>query len=202
MGRGYEQLTLEERHMLFRLHEAGTAVGQMADRLGWHRSTIYRELSRSRKADGCQRPRTALPAVTTQIGDDRFTFFATTFSERNFLELLRAGYEDCVINAPALAYTRRHVLAGPVIAQLEAHECKVFADQAAWSARLDRLGISQLEVLRLLDPVEELAYLGTECERLGARWPAPGATRVDSRERREPFRFRAGRRSRRRCGSL
>ncbi len=150
----------------------------------------------------CRRPRTALPGVTTQIGDDRFTFFATTFSKRNFLELLRAGYEDCVINAPALAYTRRHALAGPVIAQLEAHECKVFADQAAWSAHLDRLGISQLEVLRLLDPVEELAYLGMECERLGARWPAPGATRVDSRERREPFRFRAGRRSRRRCGSL
>ncbi len=64
---------------------------------------------------------------------------------------------------------RRHALAGPVIAQLETHERKVFADQAAWLAHLDRLGISQLKVLRLLDPVEELAYLAMECERLGAR---------------------------------
>ena len=108
---------------------------------------------------------------TPRIGDDRFTSFATTFfkSRRNFLKLLRAGYEDCVINAPALAYMLRHALAGPVIAQLETHERKVFADQAAWLAHLDRLGISQLEVLRLLDPVEELAYLAMECDRLGAR---------------------------------
>ena len=34
--------------------------------------------------------------VTPQIGDDRFTFFKTTFStsRKNFLELLRAGYQD------------------------------------------------------------------------------------------------------------
>jgi len=30
MGREYEQLTLEERHALFRLHAAGTAVGAIA----------------------------------------------------------------------------------------------------------------------------------------------------------------------------
>ncbi|HET6520554.1 MAG TPA: hypothetical protein VFG47_12160, partial [Geminicoccaceae bacterium] len=37
-------------------------------------------------------------AVTTQLGDDRFTFFATgrSKSRRNFLELLRAGHEDYV----------------------------------------------------------------------------------------------------------
>ena len=45
---GYDQLTLEERYMLFRLHKAGMAVGQMADRLGPHRLTIYRELGRNR----------------------------------------------------------------------------------------------------------------------------------------------------------
>jgi hypothetical protein len=43
--------------------------------------------------------------VTTQIGDDRFAFFATTFSKsrRNFLELLRAGHEDYVLNGAAFA---------------------------------------------------------------------------------------------------
>ena len=86
--------------------------------------------------------------VTTQIGDDRFTFFATTFSKsrKNFLELLRAGYKDYVINAEALAYMRERHLAGTVIEQLDGCEPKIFADQAAWSAHLDQLGISQLEI--------------------------------------------------------
>jgi hypothetical protein len=84
--------------------------------------------------------------VTTQIGDDRFTFFKTTFSKsrKNFLELLRAGYQDYVINAEALAYMRERYLTGAVIEQLDGHAQKVFADEADWSRHLDRLGISKL----------------------------------------------------------
>ena len=44
----------------------------------------------------------------------------TTFdrqSRSNFLDLLRAGYEDYVINAEALAYMRQRALSGPVIAR-------------------------------------------------------------------------------------
>jgi len=59
MGRRHDQLTLEDRHALFRLHAAGTAVGEIADRLGRHRATIYRELGRNRKADGADLPETA-----------------------------------------------------------------------------------------------------------------------------------------------
>ncbi|HET6858533.1 MAG TPA: hypothetical protein VFH94_15765 [Streptomyces sp.] len=46
--------------------------------------------------------------MTTQIGDDRFTAFATRASEsrRNPLEILRAGREDYVVNDDALAYMR------------------------------------------------------------------------------------------------
>lgn len=86
--------------------------------------------------------------VTTQIGDDRFTFFATTSSKSrvNFLERLRAGYQDYVINAEALAYMRQHHLPGLVINELDGHPRKIFADQAAWSQHLDQLSISQLEV--------------------------------------------------------
>ncbi len=102
--------------------------------------------------------------VTTQIGDDRFTFFATTFSKsrKNFLELLRAGYKDYVINVEALAYMRERHLAGTVIEQLDGHEQKIFADQVAWSRHLDQLGISQLEVHP--DPIKiatEGALLGS-----------------------------------------
>jgi IS30 family transposase len=53
------QLTLEERHALFQLYAAGTAVGAIAERLARHRSTIYREVGRNRKADGSYLPETA-----------------------------------------------------------------------------------------------------------------------------------------------
>jgi hypothetical protein len=44
----------------------------------------------------------------TQIGNANFTWFGTTFSKNraNFLDLLRAGHGDYVINAEALAYMR------------------------------------------------------------------------------------------------
>ena len=84
--------------------------------------------------------------VTTQIGNDRFTFFKTTFSKsrKNFLQLLRAGYQDYVINAEALAYMRERYLGDAVIELLDGNAGKVFADETAWSGHLDRLGISEL----------------------------------------------------------
>jgi Transposase IS66 family len=100
--------------------------------------------------------------VTTQIGDDRFTFFATgqSKSRRNFLEILRADHDDYVVNAAALAYMRAHGLAGPVIEQLEGAPAKRFADAAAWRAHLAALGLTRLAVTP--DPVR----LATE----GALW--------------------------------
>ena len=56
----------------------------------------------------------------TQIGNAWFTWFGTTASKSrlNFLELLRAGHGDYVVNDEALAYMRARALAGPVIASL------------------------------------------------------------------------------------
>ena len=92
--------------------------------------------------------------MTTQIGDRRFTYFATTFSKsrQNFLQLLRAGHADYVLNAAAFAYMRKHSLADPVIGQLMANEDKSFGDATAWSAHLNELGIDKLEVTP--DPVK------------------------------------------------
>lgn len=86
--------------------------------------------------------------VCTQIGNDSFTWFATTRSKsrQNFLDLLRAGHTDYVINAAALAYMRERALSGAIIARLAEHPDKQFADPAAWHAHLDRLGISALTV--------------------------------------------------------
>jgi hypothetical protein len=86
--------------------------------------------------------------VCTQIGNDHFAWFGTAGSKSrvNFLELLRAGHGDYVINAEALAYMRRRSLSSPAIRLLAEADDKQFADQAAWQAYLDQLGISALKV--------------------------------------------------------
>ncbi len=82
--------------------------------------------------------------ICTRIGNDHFAWFATTFSKSrlNFLGLLRAGFEDYVINAAALDYMRTRQLPGPVIARLAGHERRRFASDAAWSAHLQDLAIT------------------------------------------------------------
>ena len=84
----------------------------------------------------------------TQIGNAQFAWFGTTGSKSrlNFLELLRAGHGDYIINDEALAYMRARALGGPVIARLSEHENRVFADRAAWNAHLERLGVAALKV--------------------------------------------------------
>src|SRR5918997_1991137 len=52
MARTYSQLDLGERRTLFWLVEARRPVGEIAERLGRHPSTIYRELGRNRFRDG------------------------------------------------------------------------------------------------------------------------------------------------------
>ncbi len=86
--------------------------------------------------------------VTTQIGNDAFTWFATTFSKSrlNFLELLRAAHGDYVVNQAALSYMQGRALCGPVIALLEGATNRRFANQAAWMAHLERLGITARKV--------------------------------------------------------
>jgi hypothetical protein len=98
----------------------------------------------------------------THIGNDRFAWFGTTGSKSrlNFLELLRAGHHDYVINAEALGYMRRRALAGAVIRRLAEHADQRFADAAAWRAHLDRLGLAALTASP--DPVQ----IATE----GALW--------------------------------
>jgi hypothetical protein len=84
----------------------------------------------------------------TQIGNANFAWFGATSSKSriNFLALLRAGYDDYVINAAALAYMRERALAAHVIARLNEHPERCFADRNTWNAHLETLGISSLKV--------------------------------------------------------
>lgn len=81
-------------------------------------------------------------AYTTHIGDDRFAWFATRLSKSrlNFLDLLRAGHPDFVINAAAVAYLIEHGVPEASVATLLAHERQSFADEAAWRAHLASFG--------------------------------------------------------------
>jgi hypothetical protein len=103
----------------------------------------------------------------TQIGNDWFTWFGTRSSKTrlNFLDLLRAGHTDYVLNDAAFAYLRDRGLPAPLIARLaEAGETR-FADQATWQVHLNRLGIAsprQTGLAVIQDPVQ----LATE----GAQW--------------------------------
>ena len=106
----------------------------------------------------------AANGTCTQIGNDHFAWFGTTASKSrlNFLELLRAGHGDYVINAEALTYMRDRALSGPLIERLATHPEHTFPDRAAWQAHLERLGITDLKVNP--DPVR----IATE----GALWGA------------------------------
>jgi hypothetical protein len=90
----------------------------------------------------------------TQIGNDHFTWFGTRTSKSrlNFLDLLRAGHTDFVLNAAAFDYMRDRALSAPLIARLDEQPETTFADQAAWSAQLDRVGFTGLTITP--DPVQ------------------------------------------------
>jgi hypothetical protein len=84
----------------------------------------------------------------TQIGNDWFTWFGTRSSKSrlNFLDLLRAGHTDYVLNDAAYRYMRQHSLAATLIARLAAAPEIHFVDRDAWLAHLDRLGFSGQDV--------------------------------------------------------
>jgi hypothetical protein len=97
----------------------------------------------------------------THIGNDSFAFFATGFSKSrlNFLELLRGGRDDYIINEAALAYMREHKLPQATIARFGDTEQR-FAGREAFMAYLEKLGLTGLEIHP--DPVQ----IATE----GAAW--------------------------------
>jgi len=84
----------------------------------------------------------------TQIGNNWFTWFGTRFSKSrlNFLDLLRAGHTDYVLNDAAYRHMRQHSLSAELIGRLSAEPETRFADRTTWLAHLARLGFTALNV--------------------------------------------------------
>jgi hypothetical protein len=95
----------------------------------------------------------------TQIGNELFASFASTESKSrlNFLEALRGPYTDYVINETAVAYWRRQELPKAVVDRFRRGR-HVFADPAAWQARLRQLAIAGERHVRI---ATEGALLGS-----------------------------------------
>jgi len=79
----------------------------------------------------------------THIGNELFAWFQSTDSKSriNFLELLRAGQMDYVINEDALEYMNNQCLAKSILHLLEDHYKKQFADLSEWKDHLQELQI-------------------------------------------------------------
>jgi hypothetical protein len=80
----------------------------------------------------------------THIGNDYFAWFQSSTSKNriNFLELLRAGQTNYKINEDALFYMKEQRLSHVFLDALRNHAINDFADQNAWHAHRDTLGIN------------------------------------------------------------
>jgi len=87
----------------------------------------------------------------THIGNELFAYFASTDSKSrlNFLELLRAGRDDYVLNNDALAYMKAQTLPTGPLALLAGHAQKTSSSQHAWLATLTGLGITEPRHIRI-----------------------------------------------------
>jgi hypothetical protein len=79
----------------------------------------------------------------THIGNELFAWFQSSESKSriNFLELLRAGQMDYVINKDALEYMNNQGLPKSILHLLEDHSKRQFTDLSEWEAYLKELGI-------------------------------------------------------------
>lgn len=96
----------------------------------------------------------------THIGNEWFAYFASTQSKSriNFLEILRAGHTDYVLDADALEYMREQDLPKRILASVEALGNITVANDRSWQKSLRRWGIKKKRHVRI---VTEGALLGS-----------------------------------------
>jgi hypothetical protein len=99
----------------------------------------------------------------THIGNELFAWFQSTGSKSriNFLELLRAGHVDYVVNEEALVYMEAQKLPKGPLARLALLEERHLATKAPWEALLKELDIVSKRHVRI---ATEGALLGSVLE--------------------------------------
>ena len=99
----------------------------------------------------------------THIGNELFAWFASTDSKSrvNFLELLRAGNTDYILNEVVLAYMEELKLPKVLLGLLAANEKSSFENEAEWKAALQSLGFTDKRHIRI---ATEGALLGSVLE--------------------------------------
>jgi len=99
----------------------------------------------------------------THIGNDTFAWFETTSSKSriNFLELLRAGRTDYVLNGEALEYILAQKMPKRVLGKLASLKGRDFADKPEWTKALADCGIHKPRHRRI---ATEGALLGSVLE--------------------------------------
>lgn len=96
----------------------------------------------------------------THIGNELFAWFESTPSKSriNFLQLLRKGHRDYVINADALEYIQRQGFPRPLLALLATDSDKHFGTEEDWKRHLYQLAITKDRHVRI---ATEGALLGS-----------------------------------------
>jgi len=96
----------------------------------------------------------------TQIGNDFFAWFSSTYSKsrENFLELLRAGNQDYYLTEAALDFMQEHKLPQAQLEQLRQHLNQCFIDKDSWQKLLATLSITTIRHCRI---ATEGALLGS-----------------------------------------
>ena len=97
------------------------------------------------------------------IGNERFAYFKSTDSKSriNFLEILRAGRDDYVLNAEALTYMENQKLPKSQLAVLADQAQKTWIGEKTWLGALTGLGITKPRHVRI---ATEGALLGSMLE--------------------------------------
>jgi len=89
--------------------------------------------------------------VCTHIGNELFAWFESTDSKSriNFLTLLGAGRNDCILNSYALDYMESQKLPEKPLQLLIQYSQKIFTSQQEWNSNLKMLGITDARHRRI-----------------------------------------------------
>ena len=149
--------------LLEQLHDLGIdiSVGQLSHMLTEDKEAFHQEKAESLQVglqvssyvgvDDTRARHQGRNGYCTAIGNDLFAYFESTDSKSrlNFLKVLRGTATGYTINEVASAYWERQELPQELVDKLAAGPLQ-FADEAAWQARLQKLGITTERHVRIV----------------------------------------------------